>query len=117
MSGLNNDVDEVKCYWLIECMAPKFKKVVENLVEASDFKLVPVLTKMNVLFPHLENDLSIRLLLDKIPPLNFQPEPSVVAQMFFDMEELMVELTDNAMSDQEKLILFIKKYTLAPTKR
>ena len=109
MSGLHNETDEVKCYWLIECMAPKFRRVVENLAETCDFQLVSVLSKMNVLFPHLENDLSIRLLLDKIPPLIFQPEPSTVAQMFFEIEELLVELTENAMSDQEKLILLIKK--------
>lgn len=109
MSGLHSDVDEVKCYWLIECMAPKFRKVVENLVESSECQLVPVLSKMNTLFPQLENDLSIRLLLDKIPLLPYQPEPSVVAQMFFDIEERLAELTDNAMSDQEKLILLIKK--------
>ena len=72
-------------------------------------ELGEVLFRMSKLFPKLENDLSLRQKLDKVLPLPHLPEPSQVAQLYVDIEELLGKMTIGSMSDQEKYILLSRK--------
>ena len=67
LSGAKGSSDEIKLLWLIECATPKVRKLVEKIVEEHPDNLVIVLTILETLFPKLENDLSLRIALEKIP--------------------------------------------------
>ena len=68
-----------------------------------------VLQEMAKLFPKLENDLTLRAKLENVSPLPYSPEPPVVSQLFIDLEELFSRMSPLAMSEQEKLIVLMKK--------
>ena len=57
----------------------------------------------------MENDLTLRAKLDKIPQLSATPEPSDIAKLILEVEETMAKLSTEAMSPQEKLLLLVRK--------
>ena len=61
------------------------------------------------LFPKLENDISLRASLEKLPSLNANPDPSAVAQLYLEFEEILSRMTAGSMSDQEKFLMLVKK--------
>ena len=67
LSGVEFSDDKTKLDWLIESCTPKVKKLVERLVEEIPDDLVKVLQKMETLFPKLENDMTLRISLERIP--------------------------------------------------
>ena len=109
LSGAQGANDKFKCDWLIESCTPKIKRLVEKVDDEKAYDLVAVLTTLETLFPKLENDMTVRANLDKIAQLPQTPEPSTVAQLILEMEELFSRLSDHAMSDQEKFLLLMKK--------
>ena len=50
--------------------------------------LAGFLQKLEERFPKLENDISLRMVIDKMPQLVANPEPAAVAQLFVEMEEV-----------------------------
>ena len=109
LSGVCDSRDKFKLDWLIEACSPKVRKLVEKLVDESPDELLDVLQKMETLFPKLENDITLRSNLEKIPQLPQSPEPSSVAQLFVEFEEILARLTPNALSEQEKFLMLVKK--------
>ena len=76
---------------------------------ASISNLEVFLHHMSKSFPKLENDLTLRNKLDKIPALQYNCEPHQVAQLFLELEELLNKMSTGAMSDQKKFILLTRK--------
>ena len=109
LSGISESSDQYKIDWLIEASTPKVKKLVEKVAEETGGKLILVLQKLEILFPKLENDLTLGSLLDKIPQLGPSPDPASVAQLFVEFEEIFSRLSTNAMSDQDKFLCLCKK--------
>ena len=108
LSGVLYEDDQVKMDWLLESCSVKVKPIVKKLVgEQKSFG--EVLRSMSKLFPKLENDLSLRQKLDKVPGLPHRPEPAAVAQLFVDVEEILGKMSAGAMSDQEKFITLSRK--------
>lgn len=108
LTGVQCAADCVKLDWLVQACAPKVKKIVEKLVEEKS-SFVSILESMEQLFPKLENDLSLRSSLEKIPMLEMNLEPAKVQQLFIEIEDLFAKMSPNAMSDQERFILLTKK--------
>ncbi len=53
-------------------------------------------------------DLSLSLLLEKLPAIIFQPDPAILAKHFLEVKEHLSSITENAMSDLETLLVLIK---------
>lgn len=109
ISGVELCDEKAKLDWLVESCSPKVRKLVEKVVEEIPDNLVHVLQKLEALFPKLENDLTLRISLDKISQLPSSPEPSQVAQLLVEMEETLARLSTGAMSEQDKFLLLVKK--------
>ena len=101
--------EKFKLDWLVEACTPKVKKLVEKIIEEKKYDLLGVLTQLEILFPKLENDLTLRANLRKITQLPQNPDPSAVATIFLEIEEIFVRLTPGAMSDQEKFLILMEK--------
>jgi hypothetical protein len=111
LSGVCESSEQVKLDWLLESCTPKVKKLVEKVIDESKVSLIEVLLKLETLFPRLENDITLRSLLDKLPQLPISPEPAAVAQLLVEIEELLARLSENTMSYQEKFLLLVKNCT------
>ena len=107
LSGVDVCAENVKLDWLIQACAPKVKKLVEKVVEEK-VSLIDVLNQLEALFPKLENDISLRSAVEKLPSLPASPDPSVVAQLFVELEEIFSRMQPGSMSDQEKFLVLIK---------
>ena len=79
----------------------------ENLCESKTFS--EVLEIMASLYPKLDSDLTVRADLEKVAILPYQPEPAMLALLFLDREEKFAKLTPNAISEQEKFLLLLRK--------
>ena len=108
LSGVSGEDDSIKIDWLIEFSSPKVRPIVKKLARDYD-TLKEVLEGMSKLFPKMENDLTLRAKLDKIPPLQFSPEPAQVAKLFLDLEEIFGKMSRDALSDEEKFLILLKK--------
>ena len=60
-----------------------------------------VLETMETLFPKPKNDITLRQLLKKVPSLGPTPEPSHIAQLFIDLEEVFSKMSHGAMGPQK----------------
>jgi hypothetical protein len=109
LTGLQNEPPQTKLDWLIEACQGKTKPIVKKLIKETNWDLEVVLQGMSKLFPKLENDLTLRNKLDKIPALQYNCEPHQVAQLFLELEELLNKMSTGSMSDQEKFILLTRK--------
>ena len=98
----------VQLDWLLQAMESKVYPIVEKLTEQNG-TLEEVLKSMESLWPRLENDISIRGKIEKVPTLTYLPEPCQVAQLFLELESLFARLTPGAMSEQEKYLVLLKK--------
>ena len=108
MTNVISEPQDTKIDWLLEACSIKVRPMVKKLISEST-SLSEILQHMSKLFPKLDNDLTLSSKLDKIQPLVQNAEPSQVAQLFLEMEELMNRISKGAMSDQEKFILLTKK--------
>ena len=108
LTGMHSSSVQMQLDWLVQACTPKVKKLVEKVVEEQG-NFVDVLRKLEDLFPKLENDISLRSLLDKLPQLASSPDPATVAQLFVEMEEIFIRMSPGCLSDQEKFIMLIKK--------
>ena len=108
MTNVIKEPQETKIDWLLEACSNKIRPMVKKLVQEST-TMSEILLGMSKLFPKLDKDLTLRSKLDKIQPLVQNAEPSQVAQLFLEMEELMTKMSHGAMSDQEKFLLLTKK--------
>ena len=84
------------------------KRIVERLVEEHG-NLGLVLESLAQLFPKLENDITLRDALEKIPQLPPAPEPAQVKKLLLDFEELVSKMTQDALGSQETFLLLMKK--------
>ena len=108
LTGVQNEPKHVKTDLLIENCGPKVRPLIKKLVlEIEDFQ--QVIVHMGKLFPKMENDLTLRQKLDRIPPLPSMPEPQHVAQLCIEMDEIFGKLSEGAMSDQDKFLALTKK--------
>ena len=99
LSGVEDSSDKLKTDWLIEACTPKVRKLVEKLVDDSPGDLLQVLRQLETLFPKLENDITLRSFLEKVPSLPAKPDPAAVAQLFVEMEEILSRMSSDSMSD------------------
>ena len=95
-------------------MYPRQSQDLVKKIAKDKNSLAEVLKGMARLFPKLENDLTLRSKLDKLPQLPWNAEPHQVAQLYVDMEDLLVKMSETAMSDQEKFFLRTKNPRLSP---
>ena len=68
-----------------------------------------VFRQLEVLFPKMENDLSLRTQIEKLSPLSPNPEPACVAQLFLEMDAIFAKMSNNSISDQDKFLALTKK--------
>ena len=108
LTGVESCAEKVQLDWLVQACTPKVRKLVEKVVDEKA-SMFDVLCHLESLFPKLENDISLRLLLDKIPALGAQPDPPIVAQLFLEIEEIFSRMSAGSMSEQEKFLALIKK--------
>ena len=92
----------------MEFSAPKVRPIVKKIAKEKSI-LTEVLEEMSKLFPKMENDLTLRTKLGKVVQLPYSPDPSAVAQLFIDIEEVFGKMSADSMSDQEKFLILLKK--------
>jgi hypothetical protein len=95
--------------WLLACVHDKalhalVEKVADQSVSFGEF-----LSKLELLFPKLENDATIRQKLFEVPPLHREPSPQQVAQCLQDLDALLARLSPYALSEQDKHLLLVSK--------
>lgn len=100
--------ERTKLDWLVAASIGKSAIIVENLADDAT-TLIEALDRMATVFPKIENDLSVRQQLEKLPFLQYAPEPQMAAHFFLIFEELISHLSNGAMSDQEKFLLLVRK--------
>ena len=94
LSGVEGCSEAFQLDWLIQCSTSKVKKIVEKFVEGSKSQsLESVLLSLAELFPRLENDLTLRESLERLPPLPYGPEPSQVKKLLVDFVEVTSRMT------------------------
>ena len=108
LSGVDKCSESFQLDWLIQAASPKVKRIVERVVE-EEGNLEKVLESLAELFPRLENDITLRDALDRIPQLSPTPEPAQVKKLFIDFEEIISKMSVDGLGKQEKLILLTKK--------
>jgi len=108
LSGVDKCSQILQLVWLIPASSPKVKRIVERLVEESG-TLGLVLEALAQLFPKLENDITLRDSLEKIPQLPPSPEPAQVKKLFVDFEEVVSKMSPEALGSQEKFLLLVRK--------
>jgi hypothetical protein len=108
LSGVDASTEKVQLDWLLQACTPKVKRLVEKVVEEKVY-MGDVLRTLEDLYPKLENDISLRSSIEKVPSLPANPDPAIVAQLFLELEELFARMTKGSMSDQEKFLVLVKK--------
>ena len=108
LTGITDGPSQMQLDCLIQACTPKVKKLAEKVVE-EQADIISVFHKLEDLFPKLENDISLRSLVEKLPQLTANPDPAAVAQLFVELEEIFARMSPGSLSDQEKFILLIKK--------
>ena len=66
--------ERTKLDWLVAASIGKSAIIVENLADDAT-TLIEALDRMATIFPKIENDLSVRQQLEKLPFLQYAPEP------------------------------------------
>ena len=70
--------------------------IVENLADDAT-SLIEALDRIATVFPKIEKNLSVRQQLDKLPFLQYAPEPQMAAHFFLIFEELISHFSNGAM--------------------
>ena len=110
LSGVESCPESFQLDWLIECAAPKIRRIVEKVVdEQVEPKLDSVLHTLAQLFPKMENDLSLRESLEKLPSLSSSPEPAQVKRLLVEFEEITARMSKGALGDQERYLYLSRK--------
>jgi hypothetical protein len=108
LSGVEGCSEAFQLDWLIQCSTSKVKKIVEKVVEENK-SLELALLSLAELFPRLENDLTLRESLERLPPLPYGPEPSQVKKLLVEFAEVTSRMTRGALGDQERYLMFSRK--------
>ena len=109
LSGVEVASEKVQLDWLLQACTPKVKRLVEKVVEEK-VCMGDVLRTLEDLYPKLENDISLRSSIEKVPSLPANPDPAIVAQLFLELEELFARMSKGSMGDQEKFLMLVKKF-------
>ena len=113
LSGVEGASEALQLDWLVQCSTVKVKKIVERVVEEHSSleagALEAVLLSLAQLFPNLENDITLRESLERLPSLPAQPEPAQVKRLLIDFEEICCKLSQGALSDQERFLCLSRK--------
>ncbi len=113
LCGLEHAPDQAKLDWLIEACTPRVLNLVEKVVEENN-NLHQVLCKREELFPKLENDITLRSSLEKIPQLPASPEPNQVAQLLVEFEEILANCLVLQCQSKRNFCVWSENYTLNP---
>ena len=70
--------ERTKLDWLVAASIGKSTIIVENLADDAT-TLIEALDRMATVFPKIENDLSVRQQLEKLPFLQYAPETQMAA--------------------------------------
>ena len=108
LTGLVHASDMVKRDWLINSMSAKVKRTLERINdEVSSFD--ELFDRLQRLFPKIENDVTIRNLMQKVPVLPKEPHQNELEQIIIELDELFSRLSNESMSDQDKLLILVSK--------
>lgn len=108
LTGPLNADSLTKKDWLIHSCSPKVRKVVEALGEKED-SFENFLERISQVFPKVENSISLRQQLQKIPPLQREPTPMEVEQLLLELETILAKFHANSLSDEEKVLTLVGK--------
>jgi hypothetical protein len=78
-------------------------------VAERELSFVGFIQKMESLFPSIENDISLRDALKKIPMLSREPTPQEVEHLLIEFSEIMSRMSTGAMGSQEALLMLVQK--------
>ena len=109
LSGLQNASEQTKTDWLVQASDPKIYKIVTATVKENQGDLEATLTKLGEIFPTLENDLTVRRKIEALTSLSYAPDPAQLATFLLEFETLLGKLSENSMTDQDKLLHLINK--------
>ena len=115
LSQLTTAEDQVKLDWLYQACTGKVKRILDGILE-KETHFESVLERLAELFPKVENTISVRQLLQKVPPLPYKMFPADVEQMFLELETLFTKIPAESMSQDEKLLLLVSKINAAQWK-
>ena len=109
LTGLEQAPDEVKKdWWVSACQGKQVTAVVERVAETtSTFR--QFLSKLEDIYPRLENDAVIKQKLHEIPQLPKDPTPQKVAELIQEIDYHITKLSTQAMSEQDKHLLLVSK--------
>ena len=83
LSGLQHASEQTKTDWLVQASDPKIHT--------------------------LQNDLTVRTKIELLTPLSYAPDPAQLATFLLDFGTLLGKLSENSMTDQDKLLHLINK--------
>ena len=108
LAGLNNQTEEIKRTWFVSAMTDRVMPIVETIFERTD-SFEELVRQTAVVFPNLVSDLSIRNEVASIPPLKRGVTPDLLELLLLDLENKWALMSENAMGDQEKLVILVQK--------
>jgi len=95
LTGVGHQADSIQLDWCVAASTAKVQRIVERLAEeAQTFE--GFATRLQQVFPRVENDFSIRALLAKLPQLGKEPAPAELEQLLVETEYLLSRLSPNA---------------------
>ena len=97
LTGVCKASDRVKLDWVLMATVPKFRKLLEKICE-EDPSWEQFWSKMELLFPKVENDISIRDQIRKLPALPKEPSPHEVEVLLMELNGFLSKMSPEAMS-------------------
>jgi hypothetical protein len=108
LTGVTSQPESSKLDWAVAAAAPKVQRIVERLAaEAKSYNAFA--QRLTEIFPKVENDISIRAQLQKLPALGRDPAPGELEALLVEMSDLMSKMSPDALGEQEKLLLLVSK--------
>lgn len=108
LTGLLQANSVVQVDWVVNCCAPKIRRIAETLaarVTTAD----ALLRELSSVFPQVENTISLRVALQKVPVLSKEPTPSEIEHLILDLEVLFSKFPMNCLSNDEKVLTLVSK--------
>ena len=106
LSSLTLADDQTKNDWLVQAFQPKLRKILESILE-KESKFDLVMEELANVFPKVENSISLRQQLSRVPQLASKVSPAEGEQMLLEVETLFSKLPDSSMSEDEKVLLLV----------
>ena len=108
LTGLVGADDETKRDWLTQACHPKIRKMVDSLADRTQ-TFDDLLDSISQLFPKVENSISIRQQLGKVPGLQRDASPAEVETLLLELDNLFSKLPSDSFSEEERLLLLVSK--------